>query len=150
MSVNHSGSNRGQSQCFICETAERPAVIVFARRLNEPLGKLVRGLDKALTDHKAAEPRAWVTFLHEDQSAFDPQVVDWAKKQAVRNVPLAVFEDEGGPPSYRLSREAEVTVLLFVKQKVVRNFAYRAGELTDERVADVLKALPQIVPAAKK
>ena len=144
------GPQRGQSHCFICETADRPAVVVFARGLSDPLGKLVRGLDKALTDHKAAEPRAWVTFLHEDQSAFDPQVVDWAKKQAVRKVPLAVFEDEGGPPSYRLGREAEVTVLLFVKQKVVRNFAFRAGELTEARVAEVLRAVPEILPAGKK
>jgi hypothetical protein len=144
------GNERGQSHCFICETAERPAVIVFARRLNEPLGKLVRGLDKALADHKAADLRAWVTFLHKDQTAFDPQVVEWAKKQAIRGVPLAVFEDVDGPPSYRLKRDAEVTVLVCVKQKVVRNFAYRAGELTDARVAEVLKALPSVVAPNKK
>src|SRR5262249_54086684 len=46
------GAERGQPHCFICETADRPAVIVFARKLSDPLGKLVRGLDKALVDHK--------------------------------------------------------------------------------------------------
>lgn len=144
------GSQRGQSHCFICETADRPAVIVFARQLSDPLGKLVRGLDKALVDHKGTQLRAWVTFLSEDQTAFDPQVVAWSKKQALRNVPLAVFEDIVGPPSYLLHRDAEVTVLLSVKQKVVRNFAFRAGELNNKRIAEILKAVPEITKASKK
>jgi hypothetical protein len=144
------GPERGQSHCFICATADRPAVIVFARRLSDPLGKLVRGLDKELSDHKDAELRAWVTFLSSDQTALDPKVVDWSKKQSVRNVPLGVFEDVVGPPSYLISRDADVTVLLSVKQKVVKNFAFRAGELNDERIADILKAVPTITKTAKK
>jgi hypothetical protein len=140
------GPTRGESHCYVCETADRPAVIIFARTLSDPLGKLVRGLDRAVANHKDAELRAWVTFLHEDQPAFDPQVVDWAKRHAVRNVPLGVFEDRGGPPSYRLSPEADATVLLCVQQKVVRTFAFRAGELTDARGAEVLAAVPAILP----
>ena len=139
------GTQRGKAQCFICETEDRPAVIVFARQLNDPLAKLVRQLDKALVDHKKAELRAWVTFLHDDQAAYDPLVVDWAKKQSVRSVPLAVFEDLDGPPSYKLSRDAEVTVLLSIKQKVVRNFAFRSGELTEARIAEIAKALGEMI-----
>src|SRR6516162_9289872 len=97
------GPERGQSHCFICATADRPAVIVFARTLNDPLGKLARGLDKALTDHKDAGLRAWVTFLSDDQTALDPKVVAWSKNHSLRNVPLSVFEDVVGPPTYRLS-----------------------------------------------
>src|SRR5216683_6982894 len=71
------GTQRGQSHCYICETEDRPAVIVFARNLDEPLGKLVRGLDKALADHKAADLCAWVTFLGEDQAVLDPKILEW-------------------------------------------------------------------------
>ncbi|HWG47387.1 MAG TPA: hypothetical protein VN688_31780 [Gemmataceae bacterium] len=144
------GPERGQAHCFICETADRPAVIVFARTLSEPLGKLARKLDKALVDHKGAELRAWVTFLSDDQTALDPKVVEWSKKQSLRNVPLAVFEDVVGPPSYLLHRDADVTVLLSVKQKVVRNFAFRAGELNNERIDEILKAVPEIAKTDKK
>jgi hypothetical protein len=144
------GEQRGQSHCFVCETADRPAVIVFARSLSEPLGKLAVGLDQALLDHKATDLRAWVTFLAEDELALSPQVLKWAKKYALRSLPLAVFENTAGPPSYRLNADADVTVLLSVKQKVVRNFAFRAGELTTERVAEVLKVLPMILPDEKK
>ena len=37
-----------------------------------------------------------------------------------------------------------MTVLLFAKQKVVANFAFRAGELTDKQIDDVVKAVPQL------
>lgn len=138
------GVQRGQSHCFICETADRPAVIVFARQLSDPLGKLARGLDKAMADHKDAELRAWVTILSDDQTALDPKVVDWSKKHSLRRVPLSVFEDVVGPPSYLLGRDTDVTVLLSVKQKIVRNFAFHAGELNDARIAEILKAVPSI------
>jgi hypothetical protein len=138
------GPNRGQLHCFICETADNPAAVVFARQMSDPLGKLVQGFDKAVVAHKAAGLRSWVTFLSADQSALDPQVVKWGKRHGLSNVSLAVFEDPDGPPSYRLARDADVTVLLFVKQKVVRNFAFRAGELNDKKVAEVLKALPEV------
>ena len=139
------GPERGKSTCYVCETAERPAVVVFARSLSEPLGKLAAKLDKAVADHKKAELRGWITLLSNDQPTLDPQVVEWGKKHAIRQIPLGVFESEGGPPSYRLSREADVTILLFVKQKVVVNFAFRSGELNDERVGEVVKALPRIL-----
>lgn len=143
------GKARGQLTCFVCETEDRPAVIVFGRSLSDPLGKLVAQIDKATTEHKKADLRAWVTFLAEDQTTLDPKVVEWGKKHAVGNVPLGVFEDVAGPPSYRVARDADATVLLFVKRKVVANFAFRAGELTDEKAAEVMKALPKILGATE-
>jgi hypothetical protein len=139
------GADRGKSHCFICETEDRPAVIVFARKLDDGLGKLVRQLDQAKETYKKEDLRAWVTMLHEDETAFNPQVVEWAKQQSIRRVPMSIFEDREGPPAYRLSRDAEVTVLLSVKQKVVRNFAFRSGELTEARVAEIAKAVEAMV-----
>src|SRR6266498_1513969 len=65
------GPQRGQAHCFICETEDRPAIIVFARDLSEPLGKLAHQLNKALAEHKAAELRGWITFLAEDHTSLD-------------------------------------------------------------------------------
>lgn len=144
------GPQRGQLHCFICETADKPAVIVFARGLSDPLGKVLREIEKALGENKAADPRTWVTFLSDDQPGLDPKVIRWAQEQAIRNVPLGVFEDLQGPPVYRLNKEADVTLLLAEKQKVVRNFAFRAGELTDARVQEVVKAIQGFLKGARK
>ena len=143
------GSQRGQMHCFICETGDKPAVIIFARHLSDPLGKLVQGLDRALLERKSVDLRAWVTFLHEDQAAFDADVVRWGKQKAVRNVALGVFENVVGPPSYRLHRDADVTVLVYVKQKVVRSFAFRSGDWNEARISAILKAIEEIAPAEK-
>src|SRR5207248_4064121 len=68
------GPNRGQLHCFICETEDKPAAVVFTRKTSDPLGKLVQGLDRAVLANKAAGLRSWVTFLSDDQPALDPQV----------------------------------------------------------------------------
>jgi hypothetical protein len=143
--VVSTGKERGQLTCFICETADNPAVLIFARTPNKELGELVVGLDKAIGDPKNAPLRGWVTFLSADQPKMDPQVVEWGKSHAIKSMPLGVFEDPDGPPSYRLAKDAEVTVLLFVKQKVVANFAFRAGELDDKAREQVLKSVPKLL-----
>ncbi len=140
------GPQRGQSSCFICETGERPAIVVFARTPNDSLGKLVNTLDKSVSDHKAADLRGWVTFLSDGADGLEDKVVKWGRDHAIRTMPLGIFEDADGPPSYKLARDADVTVLLFTKHKVVANFAFRAGELNDERVKDVMKAVPDLLP----
>ncbi len=140
------GPQRGQSFCYVCETGDKPAIVVFAHALTDPLGKLVAYLDQAMTDHKKAGLHAWVTFLSDQQLELDPKVVKWSERLAIRGVPLGIFEDPLGPPSYRLSKDADVTVLMVVKQKVVANFAYRPGELNDDKIKEVIKALPRILP----
>lgn len=119
-------------------------MVVFSRSLSEPLGKLVRGLDEA-GDKKTRPYGAWVTFLSDDQPTLDPKVVQWGQQHGIRHVPLGIFEDAAGPTSYRLARDADVTVLLFTKQKVTANFAFRSGELTEAKVAEILKAVPGIL-----
>jgi len=38
---------------------------------------------------------------------------------------------------------------MFVKQKVVANFALRAGELNDDKIKEIMSALPRIVSEKK-
>src|SRR3954452_6227178 len=66
------GPQRGQQHCYICEAGDRPLVIVFARSLSEPLGKLAKQLDNAVKEHSKVELRSWVTFLADDQTSMDP------------------------------------------------------------------------------
>src|SRR4051794_35259269 len=85
--VMSTGPERGKAQCYICETADRPMAIVFARGLSDPLAKLAAKLDKALADHKAAELRSWLTLLAEDQSKIDDAIVTWARKNRLKQLP---------------------------------------------------------------
>jgi hypothetical protein len=136
------GPERGTQHCFICEAEDRPVMIVFARTPSEPLGKLVHRMDEQLKKH--ADLRGWTTFLAADAGPLAPKVVDWSRKHSTGTVPLSIFEDEVGPPTYRLAKDADVTVLLSVKRKVVANFAFRAGELDAAAVDRIVLAVPKI------
>jgi hypothetical protein len=139
------GKERGKSFCYICDTADHPAVIVFARTPNDALGKLAAGLDKAVAEHKTAELRSWITFLSDESKDLEDKIVKWGRTHGLRGIDLGIFEDADGPPSYKLARDADVTVILYVKRKVVADFAFRVDELTDERIAEVLKTVPGLI-----
>jgi hypothetical protein len=139
------GPNRGTAFCYICDTEDKPAAIVFARTLSEPLGKLAAHLDQAVADAKLPEFRAWLTLLDDGKSpTAEKALIAWGQKHALRNLPLGIFEDPVGPPAYRLHKDADVTVVLFVKQKAVTNYAFKAGELTDAKAAEIVKSLDKL------
>jgi len=59
-----------------------------------------------------------------------------AKRQEIRRVSLAIMPD--GPKQYRLSQEADVTVILYERRKVEANHAFRKGELNDKAIESIL------------
>ena len=136
------GPQRGQQTCFICEQDDKPAAVIFTRTLSAPLAKLVVKLDAEVPGRKESGFKVWVTQL--TVKADLDELAKWSKTSAIKNAPVGAFEDLDGPPAYKLAKEADVTVLLFVKKKVVANFAFRADELTDESIADVVKEMPKL------
>jgi hypothetical protein len=136
------GPQRGQQTCYICEQHEdnKPAAVVFARTTSDSLGKLLARLDAAALAHKATGCKVWMTLLAEKADL--DALAKWAQAQGLKACPVGAFEDADGPPSYKLHKDADVTVLLFTKQRVVANFAFRAGELDDKAIEKVMKAVP--------
>jgi hypothetical protein len=138
-----SGPERGQQTCYVCETADKPGIIVFARSVSDPLGRLLAACDDAVARRPKDAMRAWMTVLGEKTIGLD-ELGKWAKQKGLKSVPVGVFDDAAGPPSYKLARDADVTVLLFVNRKVVVNAAFRPGELDDgavKRLADEMARL---------
>src|SRR5262249_4882613 len=97
---------RGTSFCYICDTADKPAAVVFARALSEPLAKPAAKLGQGAGDGGVPEFRAWLTLLAAGpQPGTEAKLAAWGRQHALRQMPLGVFDDEVGPPSYRLSRQ---------------------------------------------
>ena len=138
------GPDRGKPTCYVCEQHDgnKPAAVVFARSLSDPLGKLLAKLEAAGAGKKDSGYKVWMTHL--TPTADLDGLAKWATKQGLKTVPVGAFEDADGPPAYRLAKDAEVTVMLFVKEKVVANFAFRAGELDDKAVDEVIKSVPKL------
>ena len=138
------GPQRGQQTCYICEQHEgnKPAAVVFARSTSDSLGKLMAKLDAAALAEKDIGCKAWMTLLA--QKADLDALAKWAQKQGLKSAPVGAFEDADGPPSYKIHKEADVTIIVFTKQKVIANFAFRAGELDDKAIENVLKSAPPL------
>lgn len=137
------GPERGQPTCYVCETAEKPAVIIFSRSLSDPLAHLLSKCDEAIAARPKDSMRAWMTVLGEKTVGLD-ELGKWAKQAGLKAVPVGVFDDPVGPPSYKLADDADVTVILFTQRKVIANFAFRQGELDDtavNRISDELSRL---------
>jgi hypothetical protein len=128
------GPDRGRQTCYVCETAEKPGVIVFARSLSAPLGKLAAACDEAVAARPAGSLRGWLTVLGEKTVGLD-DLAKWSKQAGLKAIPVGVFDDPVGPPTYRLAADADVTVLVFSNRKVIANHAFRTGELDDAAVA---------------
>ena len=50
---------------------------------------------------------------------------------------------------YQLAKDADVTVLLYVKKTVKKNYAFGKGEMTDKNVDEVVDAVKEILPEKK-
>jgi hypothetical protein len=138
-----SGPQRGQLTCYVCETAEKPAVIVFTRSVSDPLAKLVAAFDEAVGGKAKDGVRGWMTVLGEKTISVD-DLGNWAKKAGLKTMPVGVFDDPVGPPSYKLADDADLTVLLFVDHKVIANFAFRKGELDEAASKQIVEEVKRL------
>jgi len=128
------GKERGQPTCFICEQGDQPTAVVFARSLSEPLGALMLQLDGEMATRVGF--KAWLTVL-QPKADLDA-LAKWSAKQGLKTAAVGAFEDLDGPPAYLLNKDADITLMVFVKKTVLVNRNYRAGELTTEVISAML------------
>ena len=125
--------------------------MLFARDVNGPLSSLLKQFDAAVAKNKDADMRSFAVFLSDDSEAMGKKLAELAEKQKIsENVPLTIVEDIAGPPAFKVDKDAEVTVLLYTKGKVVSNFAFKAGELKEKDVKAIVAQLPKILPTEEE
>jgi hypothetical protein len=120
-------------------------VTVFAREITDNLASLVRKIDEQVGEHKDEQLSSFIVLLTDDPDTVESKLKELAEKHKIDDVPLTVFDGEAGPPSYKISKDADVTVLLWRRTEVKVNHAFAKGELdekaVDKVVADVAKIL---------
>jgi hypothetical protein len=120
-----------------------PVVLVFARGITDPLTKLMKKLDAEVGKNKAARLRAVLVILREDAET-ERALKELGERQGIEKVSLAIMPD--GPKDYKLSKEADVTVIVYDRYKVEANHAFRKGELNDKAIETILADVPKVVP----
>ncbi len=120
-------------------------VNVFARELTDDLASLVKQLDAVVGENKDKKMAGFVVLLSENPDADEAKVKAFAEKHGIKNLPLTMFDGVAGPPSYMLAKEADVTVLMWVKHEVKVNQAFGKGGLTASAVKQVVANTAKIL-----
>jgi len=131
------GPNKDKTLCYRCQYGARPVVTVFTRELTDNVKDLVKKIDAKVGDNKDKKMAAFVVVLTEDPDAIEPKLKTLAEDAKIANTPLTIVEGAAGPPEYKLSKDAEVTVMMWVDSEVKVNQAFAKGKL-DKKAIETL------------
>lgn len=120
--------------------------MVFAREVSAPLTSLVKKFDAEAV--KNGKMGTFVVFLGGDDTLND-KLKALGDKEGLKKCILSYVESPAGPEKYNVAKDADVTVLLYVKQKVVANYAFKKGELNAKAIEKIVADIPKILPTDK-
>jgi len=122
--------------------------MIFAREVSGPLTSLVKKIDQATAKNSEAHMGSFVVFCSNEEG-LEKQLKELAKKQKLQHIVLTV-DNPAGPKNYEIAKQADVTVVLYTKGKVMANYAFRKGELKDKDVDQVIGDVKKILPEGEK
>lgn len=141
---NVTGKAAGRKNCLYCQNGANPVAVVFARHVSPPVTKLIKKLDECTAKNGACRMGSYVVFLS-DKEGLDKELKALADKTKLENIVLSI-DNPAGPEEYKISKDADVTVLLYTKHLVKANYAFKKGELKDKDIEGILKDMPKILP----
>lgn len=139
------GPARGTTLCYRCKYGEQPVVTVFTRDLSESVKELVKKVDSLVAKNEEKKMAAFVVVLTDDPDAVEPKLEALAKDAKLAKTPLTIVEGESGPPEYKLSKDAEVTVMMWVDGEVKVNQAFAKGKLDKKSVEKLVGETKKIL-----
>ncbi len=103
---------------------------------------MVKQINKKIEENSRL--KSFVVVCGGEPNATRKALVELAKKNQIKNVPLTMFGEPGGPPDYELSRDADITVLMWNRHSVKVNHAFK-GELTEKDIEAVMADIPKLL-----
>ncbi|MCA9066507.1 MAG: hypothetical protein KDA96_25740, partial [Planctomycetaceae bacterium] len=118
----------------------------FARKMDDNVATLVREID-GVVGKNADEKKmaAFVTLLTSDPDGAESSLKQVASKNSIKHTPLTVFENTAGPTSYKIDKNAEVTVMMWVGSNVEVNHAFAAGQLNADAIRKIVEDTSKIL-----
>ena len=117
-------------------------VCVFARKTSEPLASLVKQIDSKIGENDKL--KSFVVILSRDGEKTAAELRKLASDAGVKHVPLTVHGDPAEVPDYELSKAADVTVVMWSKNKVRAARGFK-GELSEDDIRAILSDVPKVL-----
>jgi hypothetical protein len=131
------GPKAGKTLCYRCMYGARPVVTIFTRDIDENVANLIKEVDNQVGANGDKKMAAFVVLLTDDADAAEGTLKTLAKKKSIKNVPLTVYDGTAGPSSYKIAKDADVTVMMWNESDVKVNHAFAKGQLTKKSVSAV-------------
>ncbi len=143
--LNINGESAGQKACLYCKNGTNPVAVVFARSADCPQTlKLLKKLDQLTAQNEKAEMGSYAVYLSDDDKVAD-QLASLVKKEGLKNLVVSV-DNPAGPAKYKISKDADITVLLYTEHKVKANHTFKKGEIKDSDIETIAKDVSKILP----
>ncbi len=132
------GPSAGTKLCYRCQYGNKPVVSIFAREMNANVASLVKQIDGVVGDNSGKKMAAFVVVLSDNPEGVEGKLKNVAKSKGITKTPLTTFDGITGPPSYNLSKNADVTVMMWVGGKVKVNEELKASDLTAAKIKSLV------------
>jgi hypothetical protein len=106
------------------------------------LASLVKQIDKKIDEN--GQLKSFVVVLGGEPDRAREEINKLAHQNGIKHVPLTMFGETGGPPDYELSKNADITVLMWKQHKVKVNHAFK-GELTEADIRSIVADIPKLL-----
>lgn len=141
--LNLNGPTPDQKQCLVCRNGDNPVAMIFAREPNEQLTSLISKLDGVTAENTSKKMGSFVVFCN-DAEGLPGKLKTLAETQSLKKLVLAV-DNQAGPEPYKIAKDADVTVVLYNKSKVIANYTFKKGELKAGDVDRIVAEAGKIV-----
>src|SRR4051812_24119049 len=143
--LNVNGKAAGKKFCLYCSNGAAPVAMVFAREATPEVKALVKKLDAACAKNADSKLGSFVVFCSKEDG-IEAAAKKLAKDTDLKKVVLSI-DTPAGPEGYKVSKDADVTVVLYVDRTVKANYSFKKGEMKAKDVEAVIKDLPKITEA---
>lgn len=123
------GPAAGTKLCYRCRFGDRPTVSIFTRDVNADVESLIQQIDGIVGKNSDKDMKAFVVLLTDAPDAKEADLKKVAESKKLSNTPLTTFDGVAGPPTYKISQDADVTVMMWVGGELKVNQALKKDEL---------------------
>lgn len=143
------GVDVDETLCYRCRLGNKPVVMVFARSTGDNLANLVRQIDKTVAKNADKKMASFVNILGKNADAVAASAKQFVKENKFKNVAICVpTEQPNGPDGFKISPDADVTVMTYVNGQVKDNKVFGKGGADRKGVEAVLTGTKKILPAS--
>jgi hypothetical protein len=142
--LNCNGKQAGKKHCLYCENGQAPVAMIFAREPSANLTKLIKKLDEACVKNKGRSMGSFVVFLS-DEEGLGAKLKKIARDEDLKKVILSI-DNPAGPKGYKVNKDADITVVLYVERTAKANYAFRKNGLTNADITAIVNDIPKILP----